>query len=109
VVTRTVERVVRQLSDGPYLRRYPPEMDDGAAGAPGADTVASLWAVRALAAIGRWEAAHERMEALCAPGPLGLLAEGTDPLSGALTGNLPSAAAHLTLVATALALAEGPA
>ena len=108
VVTRTVERVVRQLSDGPWLRRYPPEIDDGAAGVPGGDLVASLWAVRALAAVGRWDEAHERMEVVCAPGPVGLLAAGVDPLSGEQQGNYPSASAHLALIATALALTEGP-
>jgi GH15 family glucan-1,4-alpha-glucosidase len=108
IVTRTVDRVVSQLSNGAYLYRYPLEVDDGEPGTPGADLVASFWAVRALAAVGRWEDAHERMETLCRPGPLGLVAEAVDPLSGDLLGNYPSSAAHLALVTTALALQTGP-
>jgi GH15 family glucan-1,4-alpha-glucosidase len=41
-------------------------------------------------------------------GPLGVLAEAADPLSGELLGNLPSASAHLALVDAAAALASGP-
>jgi len=111
IVTETVDRVIRQLSHGPYLLRYPIEVDDGAAGTPGADMVASFWAVKALAATGRWEAAHDRMERLAgatALGALGLTAAGADPLSGQMLGNYPSSAAHLALVAAALALADGP-
>jgi GH15 family glucan-1,4-alpha-glucosidase len=108
VVTRTVDRVVEQLSNGAYLYRYPQEVDDGEPGTPGADLVASFWAVRALAAVGRWEDAHERMETLCRSGPLGLVGEAVDPLSGDLLGNYPSSSAHLALVATALALEAGP-
>jgi GH15 family glucan-1,4-alpha-glucosidase len=111
IVRDTVDRVIRQLSNGPYIYRYPLEVDDGAPGTPGADMVASFWAVRALAATGRWEAAHQRMEGLTgapAQGPLGLTAAGADPLSGELLGNYPSSAAHLALVAAALALAAGP-
>jgi GH15 family glucan-1,4-alpha-glucosidase len=108
IVTRTVDRVVTQLSNGRYLYRYPLEVDDGAPGTPGGTLVASFWAVRALAAVGRWDAAHERMETLSRPGGLGLLSEAVDPLSGELLGNYPSAAAHLALVSTAMALQAGP-
>jgi GH15 family glucan-1,4-alpha-glucosidase len=111
IVRDTVDRVIKQLSNGPYLYRYPLETDDGAAGTPGGDMVASFWAVRALAATGRWQQAHERMEALtgaAASGPLGLTAAGADPLAGELLGNYPSTAAHLALVSAALALESGP-
>ncbi len=49
------------------------------------------------------------MEAVVAfAGPLGLLAEAADPVSGELLGNLPRASAHLALVDAAVALAAGP-
>jgi GH15 family glucan-1,4-alpha-glucosidase len=69
---------------------------------------ASFWAVRALAELGRWEEAHDRMETLTGIGPVGLLGESIDPLSGQLLGNLPSARAHLALIDAALALTRGP-
>jgi GH15 family glucan-1,4-alpha-glucosidase len=109
VVAGTVERVLEQLSSGALVHRYPPELDDGRSGTPGADLAASFWAVRALAALGRWEDAHARMETLCGLGqPLGLLGEFVHPVSGQLLGNLPSAHAHLSLIAAAVALESGP-
>jgi GH15 family glucan-1,4-alpha-glucosidase len=49
------------------------------------------------------------METLCALGqPLGLLGELVHPISGQLLGNLPSAHAHLSLIAAAIALEAGP-
>jgi GH15 family glucan-1,4-alpha-glucosidase len=109
VVARTVDRVLKQLSSGALVHRYPPEVDDGRAGTPGADLAASFWAVRALAALGRWEEAHDRMETLCGLAqPLGLLGESVHAVSGQLLGNLPSAHAHLSLMAAAAALESGP-
>lgn len=109
VVAATVDRVLARLGTGAFLHRYPTEIDDGRAGADSPDLVASLWAVRALAARQRWEEAHDRMERICSVGGhLGLLAEAVDPLSGELLGNLPSAGAHLALVEAALALDAGP-
>jgi GH15 family glucan-1,4-alpha-glucosidase len=109
VVGRTVDRILLQLSTGALVHRYPPDVDDGQAGTPGADLTASFWAVRALAELGRWERAHDRMETLCGlVQPLGLLAEGIHPVSGQLLGNLPFAGAHLALIAAAVALEAGP-
>jgi GH15 family glucan-1,4-alpha-glucosidase len=109
VVARTVERVLKQLSSGALVHRLPPEFDDGRAGTPAADLAASFWAVRALAALGRWEDAHARMETLCGLSqPLGLLGESVHPISGQLLGNLPSAHAHLSLIEAAIALEAGP-
>ncbi|MCU4184305.1 hypothetical protein K6U06_08020 [Acidiferrimicrobium sp. IK] len=109
LVVATVDRVLERLSSGAVLHRYPAELDDGRAGADSPDLVASLWAVRALATLGRWEEAHDRMERICAlGGPLGLLSEAVDPLSGEMLGNRPSAGAHLALLEAALALEAGP-
>jgi GH15 family glucan-1,4-alpha-glucosidase len=111
MVGRTVERILLQLSTDALIHRYSPEVDDGLPGTPGADMGASFWAVRALAELGRWEEAHDRMETLTGLGvlgPLGVLGESVDPLSGQLLGNLPSARAHLALIDAALALTRGP-
>lgn len=109
IVTRTVDRILEQLSVGLLVHRYPTSLDDGITGSDSPDLEASLWAVRALARLGRWEEAHGRMEAVCAlASPCGLLSSAADPPSGELLGNLPDAGAHLALVEAALALDEGP-
>lgn len=119
VVAATVDRVLGQLSSGPLVYRLPPTVDVAFAGPDSPDLLASVWAVRAEAALGRWEDAHDRMERLVAfgrgtPGGStgsrsGVLGEAADPTSGELLGNLPSAAVHLALVDAAYDLATGPA
>ena len=109
VVVATVDRVLDQLGASRLLHRYPEKIDDGRPGPDNPDLLASLWAVKALALLGRWEEAHERMEAVTATaGPTGLLSEAADPLSGELTGNLPATGVHLALVDAAAALELGP-
>jgi GH15 family glucan-1,4-alpha-glucosidase len=109
VVVRTVERTIERLESGRLLYRLPSSVDDGHAGPDNPDLLASLWAVRALARLERWEDAHERMEAVVGlAGPSGLLSEAADPTSGELLGNLPSTATHLAVIDAAAALAVGP-
>lgn len=111
VVPATVARVLERLSSGPLLYRYSDRVSDERAGPDHPDLESSFFAVRALAALGRWEEAHERMEAVTGlldrAGP-GLPAETADPVSGELFGNFPSTAGALALVAAALALENGP-
>jgi hypothetical protein len=110
VVVRTVDRVLARLGQGPALiERYPPEVDDGLPPGRPPGLAASFAAVKALAALGRWEEAHARMEVLCGlTGSLGLAGESADARTGVALGNYPAAAAHLALVDAALALAPGP-
>jgi GH15 family glucan-1,4-alpha-glucosidase len=108
-VAATVDRVLEQLGSGDLVYRYSPQVDDGKAGPDNPDLLASLWAVRALAELGRWEEAHSRLEAVVtAGGDLGLLSETVDAVSGELLGNLPCTAVHLALVDAAVALTAGP-
>jgi GH15 family glucan-1,4-alpha-glucosidase len=110
VVARTIDRVLDRLSASGLLYRYSERVDDGRAGPDNPDLLASLWAVRALAALERWEEAHERMEAVLAlRGPSGLLSEAGDPIAVELMGNLPSSAVHMAVMDAALALSRGPA
>ena len=110
VVDLTIDRMIGRLGHGPFLYRYPVGTDDGFPPGEGAFLACSFWTVEALAQQGRWDEAHERMEALCAfSRPLGLLPEQADPVSGDFLGNLPQAFSHLTLIQAALALARGPA
>jgi len=104
-----VERILEQLGHGPFLYRYPATTDDGLPPGEGAFLPCSFWAVQALAAMGRWDEAHARMEPLCAFGrPLGLLPEEADPNVGDYLGNLPQALSHLSLINAARVLANGP-
>ncbi|HEX7169102.1 MAG TPA: glycoside hydrolase family 15 protein [Acidimicrobiales bacterium] len=108
-VERTIDRILRRLSTGPFVHRYPDDGRDGLPPGEGAFLACSFWAVEALARVGRWEEAHERMEALCAISrPLGLLPEEVDPATGEWLGNLPQALSHLALVQAAIALTLGP-
>ncbi|HET6964402.1 MAG TPA: glycoside hydrolase family 15 protein [Acidimicrobiales bacterium] len=111
VVPATVDRVLERLSSGPLLHRYSDRVADERAGPDHPDLEASLLAVRALAALGRWEEAHERMEGIIGvarQGGPGLLSETADPVSGELYGNFPATGAALALVEAALALDAGP-
>jgi len=98
LVAQAVDHVIERTSDGPFVR------DDF-----GASLAATLWAVRAEASLGRWEAAHERFERLLSwVGPAALLPRTVEPVSGRFTGDLPDATAHLALLAAARTLAAGP-
>ena len=109
LVAATVDRVISQLGSGPFVARYDERFSDGLPAGEGALLATSFWTVEALALLGRWEEAHERMEALCGfSRPLGLLAEQADPVTGDFLGNLPQTRSHLSLIRAALALADGP-
>ncbi|HEX6395055.1 MAG TPA: glycoside hydrolase family 15 protein [Acidimicrobiales bacterium] len=109
IVAKTIDRVLDRLSTSGLVHRYSERVDDGQAGPDNPDLLASLWAVRALAAAERWEEAHERMESILSlAGAAGLLSEAAEPISGELMGNIPFAAVHLALVDAAVALASGP-
>ncbi|MDQ2754319.1 MAG: glycoside hydrolase family 15 protein [Actinomycetota bacterium] len=109
IVLSTVDRILGRLSSGPFVSRHGDDVDDGYPGADSPDLLVSLWAVRALAVLERWDEAHDRMASICeVGGGLGLLSEAVDPLSGELLGNLPSSGTHLALIEAALALEAGP-
>jgi hypothetical protein len=111
LVGATVDRVVERLTSSSLLYRYSERVADEQAGPDHPDVEASLMAVRALARLGRWDEAHERMETVTSfagPSTPGLLAETADPLSGQVFGNFPATRAHLALVEAALSLAAGP-
>jgi GH15 family glucan-1,4-alpha-glucosidase len=109
IVERTVDRTIERLASGLLIHRLPGDLDDGRAGGDSPDLLASLWAAHALAALERWEEAHERVETVLGlGGELGLLADAADPISGELYGNLPATGVHLAVIETALALDRGP-
>lgn len=110
VVAATVERILERLGSDLLLYRYSDRVADERPGADNPDLEATLLAVKALGRMGRWDEAHERLEAvvgLTADGA-GIFSETADPVSGELFGNLPSTATALALADAALSLENGP-
>ncbi|MHB8506195.1 MAG: hypothetical protein ACYDEN_10865, partial [Acidimicrobiales bacterium] len=109
VVVATVDRVLERQTAGGLLHRLSEGVGDGRPGPDNPDLLASLWAVRALGRLGRWEEAHERMDAVLGlAGPTGVLSQAADPLAGELLGNLPAGAVHLAVIDAARELGAGP-
>jgi len=102
-VERTLKRVVRELSDGKFLRRY--RSYDGIDGDEGGFVLCGFWLAEALALAGRLEDALEVFtNHLGAANHLGLLAEEVDPSSGAPLGNFPQGFSHIGLIQAAARL-----
>jgi GH15 family glucan-1,4-alpha-glucosidase len=101
----TVDAVCRDLTHGPFVRRYTGE--DGLPGEEGAFVACSFWLVEALARIGRRDEASALMEQLIGlANDVGLYSEELHPVSGAFLGNMPQGLSHLALISAALAVAE---
>ncbi len=104
-VEATVERVRRELAEGPFVYRY--RAPDGLRGKEGAFLAASFWLVECLARSGREaEARSSWTELLGAGTPLGLFSEQYDPGRGIRLGNFPQALTHIALLRAAIALGE---
>ncbi|MEO7517319.1 MAG: hypothetical protein ABIY58_01015, partial [Acidimicrobiales bacterium] len=98
-VAAAVDHVLERRGEWPFVHAK-----------EGASMAASLWAVRAEAVLGRWEAAHERFARLLSwIGPAAILPRIADPVSQRFAGDLPDAPAQLALLAAAQMLATGPA
>ena len=102
-VERTIQRVIDELSEGRFLRRY--KNSDGIDCEEGAFVLCGFWLAEALALAGRMDEALECFhQHLSAGNHLGLLAEEVDPRSGAALGNFPQAFSHLGLIQAAARL-----
>jgi GH15 family glucan-1,4-alpha-glucosidase len=105
-MVRTVDWVRRELSDGPYIRRY--RAADGIDGSEGAFVLCGFWLAEALALQGRLDDAIGVFGTHAgAANHLGLLAEEIDPTSRVLLGNFPQAFSHLGLINAATRLDLG--
>ena len=103
----TVDAIVRELSDGPLVRRYlPDETDDGLGGEDeGAFTILSFWLIGNLIFTGQLEKAKDYFERVLGySNHLGLFAEMIHPGTKELLGNFPQAYSHVGLIHTALNL-----
>ncbi|MFZ3355212.1 MAG: glycoside hydrolase family 15 protein [Thermoplasmata archaeon] len=104
-VVGTVDGVLRELCDGPFVHRY--VADDGVPGPEGAFLPASFWLVECLARQGRVTLVRRLWSQLLRSGtPLDLFSEEYDPLAKAQLGNFPQALTHIGLLRAALALGE---
>lgn len=102
-VDRTIQRVIDELGDGRFVRRY--AGGDGIDSKEGAFVLCGFWLAEALALTGRLDDALEVFHNhLGASNHLGLLAEEVDPASGASLGNFPQAFSHLGLIHAATRL-----
>ena len=102
-VLGTVQRVIDELSDGRFLRRY--RTDDGIDCDEGGFVLCGFWLAEALALAGRLDDALDVFHNhLGAANHLGLLAEEVDPHTGQSLGNFPQAFSHLGLIQAAARL-----
>jgi GH15 family glucan-1,4-alpha-glucosidase len=102
-VMRTVKRVIHELSDGKFLRRY--RDFDGIDAGEGGFVLCGFWLAEALALTGRLDEAIEVFENhVGAANHLGLLAEEVHPSSGAPLGNFPQGFSHIGLIQAAARL-----
>jgi len=98
-VGRTIKRVVHELGDGQFLRRY--RTSDGIDADEGAFVLCGFWLSEALALTGRLDEALEAFHShLSAANHLGLLPEEVDSATRAPLGNYPQAFSHLGLIHT---------
>jgi len=96
-VERTTKRVITELSDGKFIRRY--HSADGIDAGDGAFVLCGFWLSEALALCRRLDEALEVFDNhLSAANHLGLLAEEVDPATAAPLGNSPQAFSHLGLI-----------
>jgi alpha,alpha-trehalase len=99
----TIETLSQRLLSGPYVRRYDCKDDQGYLSA--AFLLCSFWYVDCLIGMDRLDAAERMLgQLITLSSPLGLLAEGSDPGSGAARGNFPQAYSHLGVIDSAVRL-----
>jgi GH15 family glucan-1,4-alpha-glucosidase len=102
---KTVKRLIEELSDGDFIKRYNIIDDQGET--TSAMIICNLWLAQVLALQGEVDEARRRFETILEHGNhLNLFSENIDPKSGELTGNFPQAYTHIAIINTAIMLEE---
>ncbi|HEY0719277.1 MAG TPA: glycoside hydrolase family 15 protein [Streptosporangiaceae bacterium] len=95
----TIEAIERELGGNGLVRRW---RDD-----PVGFLICTYWLVECLALGGAVDRAREWFDQACGhASDLGLMAEGGDPVTGALRGNYPQAFSHVGLITAAWRLGQ---
>jgi GH15 family glucan-1,4-alpha-glucosidase len=104
---RTADAVREELEQDGLLRRYAAdsdELDD----IEGVFCCCSFWLAECFARQGRREEARRVFErAMTLGNDLGIYSEEYDPRTGEMLGNMPQGLTHLSLIAAAVAIADG--
>ena len=111
-VLSNLDAVMRELADGPFVRRYNPhETDDGLEGEEeGSFTILSFWLIGNLIYTGQLEKARAYFEQILGnANHLGLFAEMINPRTKQFVGNFPQAYSHVGLIHTARNLSRATA
>lgn len=102
---KTTKRLIEELSDGDFIKRY--NMIDDQGETKAAMIICNLWLAQVLAMQGEVDESRRRFEKILEHGNhLGLFSENIDPESGQLTGNFPQAYTHIAIITTAIMLEE---
>ncbi len=101
LITRTIDAIRAELSEGPFLHRY--RVEDGVRGPEGAFILCGFWLAEALALAGRLNEAQEIfLQHADVSSHLGLLSEEVNPQTREQLGNFPQAFSHLGLINAAI-------
>lgn len=102
----TIKQIERSLIRNGLVYRYA-EAEDNIPGEEATFTSCTFWLVNNYVMLGRLREAKELFQhVLSFQSPLGLFAEETDPVTGEQLGNYPQAMTHVSLIGSALRLAD---
>lgn len=98
----TIDAIVEELRVGPLVYRY-----SGVSEEESPFVACSFWLASAMASVGRFDDAHQLMDAMVdQANDVGLYSEMISAETGAFMGNLPQGLSHLALIQAAIQIAD---